>query len=152
MGPKNPVNPPRVVLDTNVLVSALLFPRGETVWLREAWQAGRLVPLVGRDTTQELIRVLHYPKFKLTRGARDALLADFLPWVETVHPVESSPDLPVPRDSDDLMFLTLATTAQAEALVTGDADLLALADRIEPLRILTPAAFRDFFVSREYGG
>lgn len=151
MGPKNPVNPPRVVLDTNVLVSALLFSRGETVWLREAWQAGRLVPLVGRDTTQELIRVLNYPKFKLTRGEQDALLADFLPWAETVHPVDSSPDLPVPRDPDDLMFLTLATTAQAKALVTGDTDLLTLADWIESLRILTPVAFRDFFASRECG-
>src|SRR5262249_48764253 len=51
----------RVVLDTNVVVSALLFTRGATVRLREAWQAGEVLPLASRATAAELVRVLAYP-------------------------------------------------------------------------------------------
>ena len=56
----------RVVLDTAVVVSALLFEAGRLSYLRDAWTAGRLVPLVSRDTTTELLRVLGYPKFDLS--------------------------------------------------------------------------------------
>ena len=74
----------RLVLDTNVLVSALLFPAGTVSWLRDAWQAQAVVPLASRDTTAELIRVLSSPKFQLTADEREELLADYLPWCETV--------------------------------------------------------------------
>ena len=57
---------PRVVLDTNCLVSALISSRGKFAWLREAWQTKRLIPLASRDTVSELLRVLAYPKFKLS--------------------------------------------------------------------------------------
>jgi len=75
--------PPRVVLDTNCIVSGLLFSRGRLAWLRGAWQSGRFVPLVSRATAAELIRVLAYPKFKLDASEREALLADYLPYAET---------------------------------------------------------------------
>ena len=73
----------RVVLDTNVLVSALLFSTGRLAWLREAWQQGAVVPLLGRETAEELLRVLRYPKFRLSRQEREELLADLLPYCET---------------------------------------------------------------------
>ena len=57
----------RLVLDTNVLLSALLFSTGSFSWLRRAWQSEAILPLASRDTTAELIRVLRYPKFRLTR-------------------------------------------------------------------------------------
>lgn len=57
---------PRLVLDTNVLLSALLFHQGSVAWLRHAWQ------------TEELTRVLIYPKFKLTDEDREDLLGDYL--------------------------------------------------------------------------
>ena len=64
----------RLVLDTNVLVSALQFLSGTVSWLRDAWQAQAVVPLASRDTTAELIRVLSYPKFQLTRrGTRGSV-------------------------------------------------------------------------------
>ena len=52
------VKPPRVVLDTNVLVSALVFGGRRWLGLRNAWQSGRLVPLVGRATADELLQRL----------------------------------------------------------------------------------------------
>jgi len=40
----------RVVLDTNVVLSALVFSQGSLAWVREAWQNGLLLPLASRDT------------------------------------------------------------------------------------------------------
>jgi predicted nucleic acid-binding protein len=43
---------PRVVLDTNVILSALIFSRGRFAWLREAWKNGRIRPFVCRAMAQ----------------------------------------------------------------------------------------------------
>jgi len=74
----------RLVLDTNVLVSALLFQNGHLAWLRRSWQSRRISPLLCRTTTDELLRVLAYPKFRLDRNEITALLGDLLPYAETV--------------------------------------------------------------------
>lgn len=143
MGAKDEIGsePLRVVLDTNTLTSALLFSQGRLVRLRKTWQAQRIVPLVNRDTIRELLRVLNYPKFKLSHMEQEALLEDFLPWAETVAPVVAPKNLPALRDPDDVMFLALAITAQADVLISGDKDLLTVQNQVEPLKIMTPAAF-----------
>ena len=148
MGAEGQLKPPRVVLDTNIVVSALLFGRGRLAWLRESWQAGHLVPLVDRNTANELIRVLGYPKFKLTRAEQEALLADFLPFAEVV--VERTPpaDLPAVRDPYDVMFLALARHANADVLVSGDADLQAIRDELVGIPILTAAEFSSWLEQR----
>lgn len=135
--------PARVVLDTNVLLSALVFARGPTARLRAAWQATRFTPLVSTATVQELMRVLAYRKFKLDAAAREELLADYLPWTEAVQIPEPPPHVPPCRDAHDLPFLHLAAAGHATMLVSGDADLLVLADTLPPLAyaIVTPAAF-----------
>ena len=75
------MNPVRVVLDTNVLISALLFRAGALSWIRQAWQSNIIRPVASRETTLQLIRVLAYPKFRLTDDDRDDLLGDYLPWL-----------------------------------------------------------------------
>ena len=135
------MTPPRLVLDTNTLVSALRFPAGTMAWLRHAWQSDTIIPLASRHTTAELIRVLHYPKFRLTHDEREDLLGACLPWCETV-PVPTSIEVPECRDPFDRPFLELALAARADALLTGDKDLLVLAG-VFPVPILTPAAFRE---------
>lgn len=141
---------PRVVLDTNCLVSALIFSRGRFAWLREAWQSGRCVPLASHDTVSELLRVLNYPKFKLGRDEQEALLAEFLPYVETVR-IEAPPDgLPGIRDPDDLIFLVLAVVAEADALVSGDGDLHAVKAEFK-VPILTVAEFSAWLKGRGQG-
>ena len=136
----------RVVLDTNVLVSALLFPAGSLSWLREQWQSRVVLPLGSHATTAELTRVLSYPKFRLTDDEREDLLADFLPWCEAVN-VSEPPAVPDCRDPFDRPFLELALAGQADALVTGDGDLLALA-RIFSVPIITPKALKDRLPAR----
>ena len=131
----------RLVLDTNVLLSALLFPSGSLSWLRPAWQSETILPLASRDTTAELLRVLHYPKFRLTGDEREDLLADYLPWCETVI-VSKLVAVPECRDPADRPFLELALAGKADALVTGDDDLLTLAS-VFSIPILTPNTIRD---------
>lgn len=131
------MSPPRLVLDTNVLLSALLFPAGTVSWLRHAWQARSIRPLASRETTVELMRVLSYPKFGLTEDERGDLLGDYLPRCETVL-VPEGIDIPDCRDPFDRPFLELAVAARADWLVTGDKDLLALAS-IFSVPIVAPA-------------
>ena len=92
----------RAVLDTNIIVSALLFAHGRLAAVRLAWQANTFTPLVGATTTQELIRVLSYPKFKLSSADRDELLADYLPYCTTVTMPRKAPKTPLCRDPWDL--------------------------------------------------
>lgn len=132
--------PPRVVLDTNVLISALLFPSGISAKVRTAWIHRRIVPLVCTATVSELIRALGYPKFKLTEGERHDLLADYLPWCEVVEIPTPPPRTPKCRDGDDLIFLQLALAGRARMIISGDSALLELRSRVD-FEILTPAEF-----------
>jgi putative PIN family toxin of toxin-antitoxin system len=119
--------PPRVVLDTNVVLSALVVATGRAARVRTGWQAGRFVPLGSTATVQELVRVLGYPKFKLSAAEQSELLADYLPWVQVVRMPDPPPAVPPCRDASDLPFLQLAVAGKARMLVTGDGDVLALA-------------------------
>ena len=134
------LGPPRVVIDTNVVLSALVFGKGTTARLRAAWQGGHCLPLVSTATAQELVRVLAYPKFRLDALEQQELLADYLPYAEAVRIPQPPLTVPVCRDPFDMPLLYLAAAGLADALVTGDADLLALA-RAGRCPIMTPEAF-----------
>lgn len=133
---------PRVVLDTNVVISTLLFSRGRLSWLRLAWQRGDFIPLVSRQVVEEVLAVLAYPKFRLTADEQQELLADYLPWCEVVSLPSDLPAVADCRDPDDLKFLHLAAAGSADCIVSGDKDLLALAAGHRP-PILTAEAFRQ---------
>ncbi len=139
----------RVVLDTNIVLSALIFAGGRLAWVRHAWQRQQIQPLVCRATVNELLRVLAYPKFKLTKAEQKELLADFLPYAEVVALPNPWPDLPVCRDEQDQVFLVLADVGKADLLVTGDADLLAMRESFS-MRIMTADEFREQARSRKW--
>ncbi len=134
----------RVVFDSNVLVSALVFKSGNMAWFRAHWRNPGITALGSRATINELIRVLSYRKFQLERSEIDALLADYLPYIAVIDVVEN-PDSPRCNDPDDQMFVDLALQGAADALVTGDTALLAMAAE---LPVLTPAQYRDKFPAR----
>jgi uncharacterized protein len=120
---------PRIVIDTNLVLSALVFAQGRLSPLRHAWQGTHCQPLVSSATAAELIRVLAYPKFKLTAAEQHELLADYLPYCTTVRMPAKPPRTPACRDPFDLPFLQLAAAGKAAYLITGDQDLLSLAGR-----------------------
>lgn len=137
----------RVVFDTNVVLSALLFERGQVSWLRRAWALGWCVPVVSVATVAELVRALSYPKFRLTTAEREEVLGEYLPFAEAIEVTASPVHLPACRHEEDRKFLELAVVAAADALVSGDADLLALAGD-SPIPILSPAQARRRFWRR----
>jgi uncharacterized protein len=136
--------PLRAVLDTNVVLSALVFAGGPAGRLRMAWQRGLVLPLASTATAQELVRVLAYPKFRLSPEEQDELMADYLPYVKSVRVPNPPPAVPACRDPMDVPFLHLALAGKARVLVSGDGDLLALAkvfERAGGCPILTLEAF-----------
>src|SRR6056297_2182923 len=105
------IEPLRVVLDTGVLISAMLFSREKWNWLRDGWIWGRIRPIVCKSTTLELIQVLKYPKFQLTGSERKTLLEEFLPFSEAAaEPKETkeTKELAQCRDPKDQVFIKLA--------------------------------------------
>lgn len=133
-------SPLRVVLDTNVVVSALVFRSEVARRLRAAWQGGACLPLVSSATVRELLRVLAYPKFRLSADDRQELLADYLPWTQSLRDPQPAVTLPKCRDPHDAIFLELAAAGRARFLVSGDHDLLALVGKT-PFAIVTPTDF-----------
>ena len=134
-------HPRRVVLDTNVVVSALLFRNGHLAWLRRAWETGHVVPVVSAQTVGELVRVLAYPKFELTEEETKNVLASYMEHAQAVEKIDARIRIPECRDPDDRILLRLAYAARVDALTTGDKDLLELADASRIL-ILTPDALK----------
>ena len=137
-------SPVRAVLDTNVVLSALVFGGGAVGQVRRAWQQGAILPLASTATVQELVRVLAYPKFRLSQAEQDELLADYLPYTETVRIPQPPPQVPACRDVLDAPLMHLAVAGKARGLVAGDRDLLAIApefERVSACPISTLEAF-----------
>lgn len=130
---------PRVVFDTSTVLSALLFEHGRRAWLRGHWRSGECVPLASRETVLELVRVLAYPKFRLTPKEHEELLADYLPYCKVIE-VRRKCTVRC-RDAKDQPFLDLAVSGQAGVLVSGDRDLLVLEGKVD-FRIISPEGYR----------
>jgi uncharacterized protein len=134
----------RVVIDTNVLISTMIF-QGRLAWLQQAWSDRKITPLVCSATIAELVQTIKRPKFRLPPNLQTEILTDFLGFVMPVAFSESIPMVRICRDPKDDIFLSLALIGKAEALVTGDADLLVLAAQFD-VPILTPDSFRIDFL------
>ena len=111
----------RVVLDTNVLVSALLL-RGELAKIVGLWKRGKIVPVVSGETFDELRAVLEYPKFRLTKSEIKLIIEEeVLPFFEIVE--SAGKVCRVCKDPDDDKFIACAQAASADFIVSGDKSL-----------------------------
>lgn len=127
-----------IVIDTNVVVSALLFG-GTPGRLVALWKQGRIKPFVSPAIMAEFVRVLAYPKFDLSEKEIQYLLYnEILPFFE-VTTVQSG-DTIISADPSDDSFLRCATKANVEFIISGDRHLLALKSYNE-IPIVTPAKF-----------
>lgn len=128
----------RVVLDVNVLISALLSRRGSPAQLLIAWQEGEFDLIVSPNLLAELRQALAYPK--LARLVPSADADRFVAWISgsAVLAADSAAELPVrPADPGDDYLIALAAAERA-ILVSGDSHITALASDFP---IHTPAAF-----------
>jgi putative PIN family toxin of toxin-antitoxin system len=132
----------RVVLDTNVMVSALLF-KGSLSKIVDHWKEGKFIPLLSKETFNEFKAVLEYPKFSLTRQEIKAIIEEeVLPFFEIV-------DAPgkigkICRDSDDDKFIACAASGAADFIVSGDRDLLDMV-KCKSVKIISASEFLKMF-------
>ena len=135
----------RVCLDTNVLIAAVATRGLCADVLRTVLAEHELV--IGEVILVELRRVLR-TKFKVPADRVDAIEAIFAPFPMLPKPAAPS-DMPV-RDSSDRWVVATALAGQAEVLVTGDDDLLAVQGSA-PIRILSPRAFWELLRQPQTG-
>jgi putative PIN family toxin of toxin-antitoxin system len=138
----------RLVLDTNVLISGLLYPGGPPSRLVKTWRAGAFDLVISDFVIDELTRIWAHLASRLNASPND--LADFIDTIgvraellridAAMLAQASTAGL---RDPDDLPVLALLIGSGADYLVTADKDLLALAGAYP---ILSPADFVDRFV------
>lgn len=122
------------------MVSALLF-MGTASRLVPLWQSRRITLLISRQILEEYVRVLAYPKVRLSDEEVRALVEEeLLPFVDTVGVRRRL--AVVQRDPDDTKFLECAVTGRASFLVTGDRDLREL-QSFRGITILTAGEFLE---------
>lgn len=127
----------RVVIDTNVLVSGLLFG-GAPGALVSLWKEGTIRPLCSRESIEEFLRVLSYPKFTLTEVEIEHLLTEeMLPYFEVIT-VKAGKRFVLSDASDD-KFIWCALKGKARVIISGDDHLLSFAS--SPVPIVTVQEF-----------
>ena len=115
-----------VVLDTNVIISALLLPKSQPARIVTLWNEGKFTLLTAEEQIDELMRVTRYPKIRdkinpVSTGRLINEIRDLATIVNNLSVVNVSPD------PDDNYLLSIASGGVADDLVTGDKmDLLAL--------------------------
>ena len=131
----------RAVIDTNVIVSAVLIHRGNERRILDAWSYGAFDLVISPPVVEELGRVLSYPRIRNARWMTEAEIVELLELIaaESVM-VEGSLEANASRDPSDNMFLAAAVEGDADYIVSGDRDLLTL-KAYRAIPILRPAAF-----------
>lgn len=128
----------RVVIDTNVLISALLF-KGELSQIHKLWKNKRIVSLVTREIFDEFLRVLKYPKFQLSDDDIQYIIQEeILPYFEVIEIIDDLKG--ISKDPDDDKFISCAVNGKAEFIISGDKHLLEISGYQEIL-IISPNEF-----------
>ena len=139
---KKPKKIIRVVLDTNVLISALIF-KGDLSRIVGLWQKGKIIPVISKETFDELRAVLEYPKFSLSRVEIKSLIEhEILPFFEVTNLSEHVKG--ACGDPGDDKFISCAISANADYIVTGDKDLSDL-KKYQSIRIIHASDFIKMF-------
>ena len=133
----------RVILDTNVLLAALISPHAPPDTIYRAWRAGRFDLLTSQVQLDELRRVSRYPKLKAILPAhRIGTMINNLQRAIMLDPISALPDGLEADDPNDTFLLAMALVGEVDYLITGDrrAGLLRRG-HIGRTRIVTPVVF-----------
>jgi len=130
----------KVVVDTNVIISSILFGGipGELIPL---WKSGRIKPLASKEIIDEYIKVLAYPKFELSETEINYILYnEILPYFDIIQ-IKDRPVI-IKVDPSDDKFIHCAKAGKAGVIISGDQHLLRL-KTYQKIKILTPAKFLE---------
>ena len=130
----------RAVVDTNVFISGLMLPHSTPGKVIAAWRAGHYQLILSEPMLSEIGAVLNYPKIRKRLAWNDLTISRYLTLLRFEAEITDiqGTQAHVPRDAKDNMVLATLLASEADCLVTGDLDLLTLAE-LHP--ICTPAEF-----------
>jgi putative PIN family toxin of toxin-antitoxin system len=132
----------RAVLDVNVLISALISPRGTPARILDAWREERFLLITSEEILSEFEQVITHDRLRRRYGitpSRAARLIQGIRQFAVITPGRLKVK-GIARDAADDKFLACAVEGKADYLVTGDEDLLTLQD-YEGVQILSPGIF-----------
>ncbi len=136
----------RAVVDTNVFISSTLY-EGPTSKLLSYWQQRRFIYLISKQILEEYIKVLSYPKFRLTEEEIKWIIEEeLLPYVETVK--IKTPVSVIKTDPSDNIFLSTAVEGKAFFIISGDKHLLAV-KKYQNVQIVKVRDFFDLIENRQ---
>lgn len=134
----------RVVLDINILVSALIAPSGNPAAIYTAWENGKFTLLTCAEHLDELRATLQKPKIAaFVQPYKAGRLVNELK--ELAENIQALPEVGRSSDPDDDYLLALAEAGQADYLVTGDKSGLLALGRHKSARIITAREFAALF-------
>ncbi|MBV8061269.1 MAG: putative toxin-antitoxin system toxin component, PIN family [Alphaproteobacteria bacterium] len=132
----------RVVLDTNVLLSALISPHGAPDAIYRAWRAAKFEVVTSQTQLDELRRASRYPKFQAV--LQPHLVGAMVNNLQRAIVLERLPSNVEADDPNDAFLLAMAIASDADYLVTGDHRAGLLQKRsVGCTRIVTPGMFRS---------
>jgi putative PIN family toxin of toxin-antitoxin system len=134
-----------VVLDANIVVSALISPRGIPAQVVRRWQTGDFEIAVSLPIVAEIERVIHYPRIRKRYALPEDQVQTFISLLaRRVVDRELLPNLSVITDDpSDNRYLECAIAFAARFIVSGDEHLLRL-KRYQGVEIVSPAGFLAF--------
>ena len=129
----------RVVLDSNVLISALISAGSPPDLIYRAWREKRFALVTSKTQLAELRRASRYPKLRKVVPSRE--FGALLNRLHGAVILSRLPKIDVSKDPGDNYLLAMAAVAEADFLVTGDARHLLQLLKVGHTRILAPGAF-----------
>lgn len=135
----------RVVLDTNVLVSALAFPGSKPDQILSRIRRGEIDLFISPFILSELDRVLQ-EKFRHTKNEAEDRVSAISAIAQLVQPTGQVKV--IQAKDDDNRILECATAARADFLITGDKEHLLPLGSFQGTRIVTPADFLDLLTEK----
>jgi len=137
----------RVVLDSNIFISAIIKPGSNPARILDLALAGKIRLVLSDDILTEIKKVMQYPKIARLHGRSQQEIDYFIKRLRTVaHMVPNCLKIDVvPEDPDDNKVIACAVEGYADFIVSGDRHLTVLAT-YENIKIVSPKVFYDLIV------
>lgn len=131
----------RAVVDTNILVRAVIKPQGSVGPVLQRLRRREYTLLLSRATLDELVDVLHRPRLRVKYGLSESTLRAVIRLIVLRSElITAEASIAVCRDPKDDKFLEVAVAGQADLIISGDEDLLVL-DPYAGIPIVSPRQF-----------
>jgi putative PIN family toxin of toxin-antitoxin system len=139
----------RVVLDTNIVISGTIAPRGTSAAILDAWRNGEIEVVTCPDVLMEINEKLRLPriqkKYRLAEGQISQLIREI--GEASIFVPGAAPVNPAPPDPDDAMLFASAIESGADYIVTGDSALLTCSWP-GAAKVVSPREFWELLVHR----